>query len=280
MAYYVPTTCEEAYKVLSEMDCKIIAGCTDFFPSLKSGERPENLLDISRIETLRGVSQQRNGWRIGAAATWSDLIATPLPPAFDGLKLAAREIGSVQIQNAATVVGNICNASPAADGIPPLLTLDAILEIGRIDGQRRTPLEEFVTDSRKIDLAPDELVTAIIIPNLDLEMQSNFFKLGSRTYLVISIVMVAIAIVMREKIITDLRVAVGSCSPTSVRLPAVEKFLTGQSLDAVKAMQFPLNLFKRLSPISDIRASKEYRLTVVPELCRRLILHSAVPATA
>ncbi|MCY4153199.1 MAG: xanthine dehydrogenase family protein subunit M [Aestuariivita sp.] len=274
MAYYIPTNCEEAYEFLSAKDCKIIAGCTDFFPNLKLGKHPENLLDVSRIETLRGVSQHPDGWRIGAATTWADVSTTALPPAFDGLKLAAREVGSVQIQNVATVVGNICNASSAADGVPPLLALDAVIEIGSKRGQRSILLDEFVTGSRTIELAADELVTAIMIPNLDREMQSNFFKLGSRTYLVISIVMVAIAIVIRGKTITDLRVAVGSCSPTSVRLPTLENFLTGQSLDAIKAITFPHDLFEPLSPISDIRASKEYRLTVVPELCRRLILGS------
>ena len=127
MQFKNPDNLDEAYALLASDSWKILSGGTDFYPAL--GNRPVdfNVLDISRISPLRSIVKDAEGnWHIGALATWSEIIRHELPPAFDGLKLSAREVGSIQIQNRATVVGNICNASPAADGVPPLLTLGAI----------------------------------------------------------------------------------------------------------------------------------------------------------
>ncbi len=125
MAYHAPTDLTEALRILELEGAAPVAGGTDWFPS--QGERigPRALLDVTRLPGFRGITEAPQGWRIGAATRWSDLLRASLPPAFDGLKAAAREVGSVQIQNAGTVAGNLCNASPAADGVPPLLTLDA-----------------------------------------------------------------------------------------------------------------------------------------------------------
>ena len=136
MQFENPVELHEAYSILETGDWKILAGGTDFYPSL-NGEVPKtNVLDITNLKSINGIYRDENGdWHIGALTTWTDVIEEDLPPSFDGLKLSAREVGSVQIQNRATIVGNICNASPAADGVPPLLTLGAQVKIGSLAGE-------------------------------------------------------------------------------------------------------------------------------------------------
>src|SRR5437879_4322999 len=115
-AYSRPTALSDALAALRDGRPTVLAGGTDFYPSRVGQAIDEDVLDISRLAALKGIEEREDHWRLGATATWSDLIATELPPLFDGLKLAAREIGGVQIQNAGTLAGNLCNASPAADG--------------------------------------------------------------------------------------------------------------------------------------------------------------------
>ena len=166
MPYLVPRDVDEALAFLAKGNPKIIAGCTDFFPGLKQGESRDDILDITQITGARGISQTDSGWRIGAATSWADIVTATLPTAFGGLKQAAREIGSLQIQNRATVVGNICNASPAADGVPPLLTLNATVEVASTSGNRIVPLGEFITGVRQIALSKDEFVVAMHVPDM------------------------------------------------------------------------------------------------------------------
>jgi CO/xanthine dehydrogenase FAD-binding subunit len=198
-----------------------------------------------------------------------------LPPAFDALKIAALEVGSLQIQNRGTVVGNICNASPAADGVPALLTLNAQVEIGSVEGARIIPLHAFITGVRKIDLAAHEIVVALHIPEVSEQAASAFIKLGSRKHLVISIAMVATVVEMRDDTIVDVRIAVGSCSPVAKRLPELEALLVGKTWAELTCMDFGAgSVLAALTPISDVRGSAGYRLDVVPELCRRAVLEA------
>ncbi len=130
-----PRTLSEAISAAGSGDRVVIAaGCTDLFPATQSQTLTGRILDLTSVDGLRGISRAAGGWRIGAATTWTDILRADLPPAFDGLKAAARQVGGVQIQNAGTIGGNLCNASPAADGVPPLLTLDARGGTGLRDG--------------------------------------------------------------------------------------------------------------------------------------------------
>ena len=272
MAYFAPTDLKTAVTILQENTTKVIAGCTDFFPSQKSGDVHSNILDLTRIKGLRDITKNSTSWHIGATTTWSDILSANLPPYFDGLKLAAREVGSVQIQNSATIAGNICNASPAADGIPPLLSLDATVEISSINHQRQIPLSDFVLGVRHVDLQHHELVSAINVPLKSEKAKSNFLKLGTRTHLVISIVMVAVTIIFTNDIIDDICIAVGSCSPVAKRLPDLENFLVGKSKKLLEDEPLSKDLFSQITPISDVRATADFRRSAVPELCRRAIL--------
>lgn len=273
MRYAVPSTVEEALDALASGEARILAGGTDVYPAL--GDRPLDVdtVDISAIAALRGIARTDDGWRIGALATWTDLLRAALPPAFDGLKAAARELGSVQIQNVATVAGNLCNASPAADGVPPLLVLDAEVEIASAAYTRIVPLAEFITGARRTDLRPGEMVTAVVVRQPPDGACSAFRKLGARRYLVISIAMVAVLVATDgDGRVAAARIAVGSCSPVARRLPALEAALPGMPLDAglLAAAVKPEHLAP-LAPIDDVRATAGYRLEAVAELVGRTL---------
>lgn len=278
MPYLAPTSAAEALDLLQRHAPKIIAGCTDYFPSRPEGRGPDYLMDVTRVAELGGISQGPQGWRIGAATTWTDILRAPLPAAFDGLKLAAREVGSVQIQNQGTIAGNLCNASPAADGVPPLLALEARVEVASTAGRRVLPLAAFISGVRQVDLKPGEMVMAVHIPQIAEAATSHFLKLGSRTNLVISIAMVAVVLERDRGRITRARIAVGSCAPVAQRLPALEARVEGMNLGDLAGWDIaaePEALFSPLCPITDVRGSAEYRTEAVAEMCRRALIDAA-----
>ena len=139
--YARPIGLDEALQVLSRGGFSILAGGTDHYPARVGRALRENILDLSAIPALRGITERDGHWRFGANTTWTELIDGKLPPLFDGLRQAAREVGGLQIQNRGTIAGNVCNASPAADGIPPLLALDAQVEVASSAGTRLVALE-------------------------------------------------------------------------------------------------------------------------------------------
>lgn len=237
-----------------------ISGGTDVYPAHAGHPITRPIVDLSAIEDLRGLTESPALIRIGAATTWSDIIASPLPPAFTGLKAAAREIGSVQIQNRATIAGNLCNASPAADGVPPLLTLDASVELMSRRGRRCLPLASFITGYRQTALAPDEILTAVFVPKPAAGATSSFVKLGARRYLVISIIMSA-ALIERDDsgLITRAAVAIGSASPVALRLKALETALVGLPRHIRPSNIVTPDHMAELMPIDDVRAAGAYR---------------------
>ena len=268
--YVRPSRLEEALSALARPHI-VLAGGTDFYPARVGRAIDEDILDIGAIAELRGISTTAGGWRLGATTTWSELIEADLPPLFDGLKQAAREVGGRQIQNAGTLVGNLCNASPAADGVPGLLTLDAEVEIASRAGTRRLPLSQFITGVRRTALIPGELVVAIHIPKSARETRSAFLKLGARRYLVISIAMAAATIEIVDGRIAAARLAVGACSAVAQRLPALEAALLGAPVDGhLAGLVDPAHLAP-LAPIDDIRGSAGYRGDSVLVLLRRLL---------
>ncbi|MDA7966476.1 xanthine dehydrogenase family protein subunit M [Ruegeria sp.] len=273
MSYHLPTDLEETLILRSKAPSQVVAGCTDYFPAKQQGQGGLDIVDISRVAQLSGIDHADGHWRIGATTRWSDIARADLPPCFDGLRAAAREVGSIQIQNLGTIGGNLCNASPAADAVPPLLTLEAGVELRSVRGVRELPLDQFVTGNRKTALADDEVLTAVIIRNPPTDAGSAFQKLGARRYLVISIVMTAALIRLDRNGRIDLaRLAVGACSATARRLPGLEQTLIGQSLADVNIDSSDL---KDLSPIDDIRGTADYRLEAAAEQCMRAIRDAA-----
>lgn len=267
--YLRPTNLDEALQALAR-PWTVLAGGTDFYPARVGRAIDEHVLDIGGIASLRGIAAGPNGWRLGATTTWSELCDAELPPLFDGLKQAAREIGGRQIQNAGTIAGNLCNASPAADGVPPLLALDATVELAGRAGTRRLPLSSFIVGNRRTALAPDELLVAIHVPAPAGDVRSAFVKLGARRYLVISIAMAAATLAIADRRIVAACIAVGACAPVARRLPALEAALRGAPVDALAACVDASQLAP-LSPIDDVRGSAGYRREAVVILLRRLL---------
>jgi CO/xanthine dehydrogenase FAD-binding subunit len=262
----------------------VVAGATDHYPARVGRVADDAVLDVSRVAGLRAVGPEAagpalpsGGWRIGALATWSDLAEAGLPPLFDGLRRAALAVGGQQVQNRATLAGNVCNASPAADGVPNLAVLDAVVELASVRGIRRVPVLGFVTGNRRTVRAADELVTAILVPAplAGAAARSTFLKLGARAYLVISLAMVA-AVLEADAAgrVARARIAVGACSEVAARLPALEAELAGRAAAGLAAVVRPEHLAD-LAPIVDVRGSAAYRREAALELVRRALTELA-----
>ena len=273
MTYVQPKNLDEAMELMGNETWAVLSGGTDFYPTMLERQMPESILDIHALDELRHIHSDDEQIRIGANVTWSDIIAADLPPAFNALKLAAREVGSVQIQNRATLVGNICNASPAADGVPALLILNAQVELMSGRGRRRMPLQSFILGNRKTARTVDELVSAIIIPANAESGASTFLKLGARKYLIISISMVAARLSFdSNNKICEAAVSVGSCSLVAQRLPALEQALVGKA-KSLHLADVPIRQhLAHLAPIDDVRSSVAYRRACSLELVKRALL--------
>lgn len=270
--YFRPSSLQAALNVLADTRATILAGGTDVFPAL--GDRPLSgpVLDLSALDEIKSVRFSQEHVLLGARTTWSELLTAPLPRGCDGLKAAAREIGAVQIQNAATIAGNLCNASPAADGVAALLALDAEVVLASRSASRTLPLAEFILGNRKTARRPEELVTTIRVPRRLEEAFSTFLKLGARRYLVISIVMVAANLVLDpDGSIREALVCVGSCSPVAQRLKELERALAGKTArPGIRRHLRPEHLAV-LSPIDDVRATAAYRRDAAGTLVERAL---------
>ncbi len=270
--YLRPHSLDRAVAMLSERRATILSGGTDFYPARAYRPVSEDVLDIAGIAELRGISEQADHWRLGAATTWTDILRADLPPWFRCLRLAAAEVGGIQIQNTGTIAGNICNASPAADGVPALMALGASVELASASGTRTMALEHFITGVRRTECRADELVSAVLVPKWSERARSGFLKLGSRKYLVISIVMVA-GIVDRDGAgrIAKSGFAIGACSPVARRLGGLEQALQGRACGGEFDGLVTLDEPGVLSPIDDVRGTAAYRRDAATTLVRRLV---------
>lgn len=276
MLYYRPDDLRDALEVLARHAPLVLAGGTDLYPATPGRTLAGPVLDITGVASLSGIRRADGMLRIGACTTWSALIAADLPPAFDALRAAASEVGGWQIQVAGTIAGNLCNASPAADGAPPLMVLDAQVEIACPAGLRRLPLTDFLRGPRRTDLRAGEILTAILIPESAITGRSAFLKLGARRHLVISIAMVAARIAVEAGRVTQAALAVGACSAIATRLGAVEAALLGAPADAALAARIdPAQVAEALAPIDDIRADAWYRAEAAAELLSRAVARLA-----
>ncbi|MEQ8257671.1 MAG: xanthine dehydrogenase family protein subunit M [Roseovarius confluentis] len=270
--YTRPETLDDALALLAQTGGRVAAGCTDLFPATGARALQGPVVDITGLAGLRGVAVTDEELRIGAATTWTDILKAKLPPACDMLKQAAREVGSSQIQNAGTIAGNLCNASPAADGVPCLLALDAEVELVSGECVRRLPLKDFIVGPRRTALTPGEIVTSVHVPRSALNGRSRFLKLGARRYLVISIAMVAVRLVVEGGRISDVALAVGACSAVATRLPQVEAVLRERAADHTLADVISEDaVCAALSPLDDMRATAGYRGHAATELLRRAV---------
>lgn len=274
--YGRPEELGQALRWLASRRPAIVAGGTDYYPARVGRPVDREVLDLSRLAELRGLRAEPDHWRIGALTTWTDVARAALPPALDALVQAAVEVGGPQVQNRGTVGGNLCNASPAADGVPALLALDASVELASLRGRRTIPLAEFVLGPRRTALAPDELLLAVRVPRRGPAARSRFVKLGHRRYLVISVAMVAAAVDSDDDgRISHAAVAVGACSAAARRLTALEGALIGTPRAALadtaaRLLRDPAPLAP-LAPIDDVRGTARYRRDAAATLVARAL---------
>ncbi|MEO8246924.1 MAG: xanthine dehydrogenase family protein subunit M [Chloroflexota bacterium] len=272
-----PRSLEEAYGLLAEAQWRPIAGGTDLMVQLTGelGEPPERLLDVWRLDELRGITHDGEAITVGALTTYSELRRSPVIAEFlPALTEAAATIGAAQIQNRGTVGGNIANASPAGDTLPIWLATDADIVVGSARGERSIPAAAFWPGYRRTARADDELVLRVRIP-LVTDRQLRFRKVGTRRAQAISKVVMAMAWRVAEDAPaapwTDVRLALGSMAATPVRAAATEAVLEGAIPDAATAELAVAALSAELHPIDDVRSTADYRRIVAGRILQRLM---------
>jgi CO/xanthine dehydrogenase FAD-binding subunit len=269
-AYLAPRCLDEALQAMADGAATVLCGGTDLALQTESGARQykAKLLNIRRIAGLSGIEATGDKVRIGAVTTISEIRRNPaLAKIAPVLVEAAEHFASDQIRNAASVGGNLCNASPAGDMIPPLLVLDASVELACWQGgavqTRRIPLERFFVSPGKTVKLPEELLTAVEFDRPAADFVGKFRKSGPRPALEISTVSVALGARVADGKLSDVRVAMGSVAPTPLRARHVEAALEGKPLDAATIAAALAGTAEDAKPIDDVRASAWYRSHLV-----------------
>ncbi len=276
--YVVPQSVAEAVAALSESPgARVMAGGTDLMVGMREGHvRPTRLVDITRIEELTGIGTQNGSLRIGAATKIDEILDHPtVRSEYPALVDAGQLLGGWQIQNMATLAGNLCNASPAAEMSGPLLVLDAEVELMGPSGERRISLDEFWTGPGKTVLEPAEILTCVVIPGEVSGRQSAYERVDIRHSVDIALVSSAVGVELSEGKVKLARIALGAVAPTVIRVTEAEAYLQGRTLSE-EVLDKVEDLAKAAAvPISDVRASEEYRRAMAGVLARRVLLLAA-----
>ena len=274
--YFAPQTLPEALELLDKygQEAKLLAGGTDLIVSLRAREhRPKNLVDIKGVKELHQLScDDKRGLNVGAAVTINRLLQ------YDGisrnypiLSEAISTIGDYEIRNRATLAGNICNASPAADSAPALLVLDATVNIASRKGKRTVPIREYFAGVKKTTLANNEMVTSIDVPTPPEGSRGSYLKARRTVGEDLCVVGVGGLVTTSGKTGKRVRLAYSSVAPTPVRAFEAEKiFEKAKPVDELLEEAMPI-VRKTVSPISDVRGGEEYRANLVEVLTRRLV---------
>lgn len=272
--YLAPHSLDELCQVLHDTAGKIIAGGTDMLPQMRNlRQNPSTLIDISHIPDLRYIRENEDEVLIGALTTWSDILESPLiEKTAPALAQAASLVGAPMTRNRGTLGGNLGNASPAADSLPPLLTLDATVHLNSQSGLRQVPLREFLVGPGKTNLKADEYIHQISYKKVPLPFGNVFNKLGPRQGMTISIASVAVLLALDANgRISLARIAMGAVAPTAVRCPEAEAFLLGKEPSTALWQEAAHQANKAIAPIDDVRGTQEYRYHVTSVLIRRAL---------
>jgi carbon-monoxide dehydrogenase medium subunit len=273
--YHAPNSLEEACSLMLSVGekGKLLAGGTDLLVKIKQDViKPEHLVSLRRIRDLIFIQDDGSVVRIGALTPLqeiadSEVVRRKIPV----LAEAASQIGSVQVRNRGTLGGNICNASPAADTIPPLICLDAKIRIKTLNGERETQIESLFIGPGKTDLQAGELVTEIIIPVPEGNAKGVYLKLGRRRAMDISIVGVGGLALFRNGRCETIRLALCSVAPTPIRAEQAESILKGMIADPNHILLAANEAASECQPISDVRGSANYRREMVKVLVEKAI---------
>jgi carbon-monoxide dehydrogenase medium subunit len=276
--YHRPRTISELKEHLSHSGARVLAGGTDIIPKMRQGKfSAPILIDTSGIDSLHFIEDLGNEIVLGALITHQEIADSPLLFNVNpGLIKAAESIGCVQTRSRGTLGGNIANASPAADTIPPLLTFDASVLLQSLTGERRLALEDFIKGPGETDLQTGEFIHSVIFSPLKARWGSDFIKVGKRNGMAISVVNVSAAVVLDDEgLFKDVRIALGAVAPVVLRLRKSEEFLLGKKpVPAIYDRVAEVSQ-EEINPISDIRSSEAYRLHSAGVILRR-VLESAV----
>jgi len=271
----IPETLDAALVALAEGNggCQALAGGTNLIVDMRARRvKPARLVGLGKIEALRGIRIADGRVTLGARTTMSEILHHPgLAEHAPSMVAQARVFAGQMVRNAATVAGNICSGSPAADVVPPLLALDAEVTLARPGGTRVVSLHEFFLGYKKDARAPGELMTEIAwnlpqAPSADL-----FYKLALRKGDAITVVGVAVALDVENGVCSRARVALGAVAPVVKRATAAEALLTGQALTPARIEEAARRAVQEVDPVDDIRASADYRRHTVHALTRRLV---------
>jgi CO/xanthine dehydrogenase FAD-binding subunit len=271
----VPRTLDEAFAFLAAAPHRPIAGGTDVMVQITGelGEPPERMIDLWRLEELRGIALEQGAVTLGALTTYTDIRRSAIcREHLPGLVEAAATIGAAQIQNRGTLGGNIANASPAGDTLPVLLATDAEIVVGGARGERRIPATDFWTGYRTTAMAPDELLLRVRVP-LAGGREVRFRKVGTRRAQAISKVVMAVAWREHGRSAgwSDIRVALGSVAERPIRALAAEQALEGAHPTPEAADRAAEVLAGEIQPIDDVRSTADYRRTVAARVLHRIV---------
>jgi CO/xanthine dehydrogenase FAD-binding subunit len=273
--YETPQTLQEACRLLWEFRgaAKIIAGGTDLVIGLRSGDlRPRCLIDITRIEELRRIVEEKGRIIIGAGVTHSEISSSPIVKKYGGvLSKAATWIGSPQIRNLGTLGGNIVNASPAADMVPALMVLNAVGRILSFEGEKEIPLDQLFRGPYETNLKPHEILAQVKFPKLPAAAKSSFIRLARREAMAIARMSVAVVLQMENGRIEEIRISAGSIAPAPQRMSEAEALLKGRSPDEEGLRLAACQISETMIRTSGIRPSTSYKKPVVEALFIRAV---------
>jgi CO/xanthine dehydrogenase FAD-binding subunit len=272
--YISPENKEEALKILKEerVNACIVAGSTNVLPDIKDKNlTPKILVDITAIKELRGVDKKKDKICIGPLTTIAELINSEFILKKSRILIQATEqFADPLVRNNATIGGNLVTASPAADMAVPLLTLDALIKIESVREKREVKLKEFFLGPGKTILQDDEMIVGIEFEQSDINKNGYFIKLGQRKAMAIAIASVAVNLEVRQNKISQIRIAAGSIAPIPIRLTIVEEFLENKEISNKLVEEAMNKVSEEVNPISDIRASEEYRRYISGILFKRV----------
>ncbi len=270
--YLKPDSIKETISILSQYGGKaqILNGGTDLIVGMRDKIiQPEYVVDIKAILEIDKITySEQEGLNIGATVTLNKISDSKIVQNhYPILSKACKTVGSYQVRNRATLVGNICNASPAADTTPPLLVLDAKVNIVGPDGEKTVLLNQFFMGVKKNILKKGEIVTSVTVPHVEDEWTGVYLKQGRRKDVDLATVGVAVVCIGGE-----IRIALGAVAPTPVRAFKTEELLKGKIMDEALLEKTAKFVLTEVSPISDVRSSQEYREEIIKALVRRAIL--------
>lgn len=275
--YFAPASITEAINIMSQRGPggKFLAGGTDLLVQMReAGLAPKYLVSLRNLVGLRDLRYDpKAGLTVGSLVTMDDLVTSRIVrEEFAILAQGAQLVGSMQIKNLATIGGNLCNAAPSADTAPPLIALDAQAKIAGPDGQRTVPLEDFFVGPGQTVLGPAELLTEIVVPTPPRCSGGCYMRHTPRAWMDIAVVGVASFVVLDEAgACRDVRIVLGAVAPTPLRARGAEELLRGRALSDVAIEEAARRASEEAKPISDIRASAEYRRHLVSVLTRRTL---------